>query len=79
LIALALEKLPKRYVNAFTTLSMSRNVDLEKFKDMVEAICRANQSKAKSNDDDDEEEFDDKKKEKGSGRKRFLKEMMTVS
>jgi hypothetical protein len=41
LIALALEKLPERYVNAFTTLSMSGNVDLEKFEDTIEAIYRA--------------------------------------
>jgi hypothetical protein len=38
LIALALEKLPEWYVNALTTLSMSGNVDLEKFEDTVEAI-----------------------------------------
>jgi hypothetical protein len=33
LIALALEKLPEKYVNAFSTLSVSGNVDLEKFED----------------------------------------------
>jgi hypothetical protein len=57
LIALALEKLPKRYVNAFTTSSMSGNLDLEMSKDTVEAMYRANQSKAKSNDDEDNEEI----------------------
>jgi hypothetical protein len=35
---LALEKLPEKYVNAFSTLSVSGNVDLEKFEDMCEAI-----------------------------------------
>jgi hypothetical protein len=69
LIALALEKLPEQYVNAFTTLSMGGNIDLEMFKETVEAIYQANQSKAKANDDEEEEEinlatFDDSKKKK---------------
>jgi hypothetical protein len=69
LIALALEKLPEKYVNACTTLSMGGNIDLEMFKETVEAIYQANQSKAKSNDDEEEEEinlttFDNSKKKK---------------
>jgi hypothetical protein len=48
LIALALENLPEKYVNAFSTLSMNGNVDLEKF----EAIYRAHQGKLKSDEED---------------------------
>jgi hypothetical protein len=56
LIVLALEKLPECYVNAFTTISMGGNIDLDMFGEMVEAIYRANQSKAKSNEDEEDEE-----------------------
>jgi hypothetical protein len=76
LITLALEKLRERYVNAFTTLSMSGNVDLEMFKDTVEAMYRAKQSKAKSNDNEDTEEINfatfnnSKKKKKGKWKKK---------
>jgi hypothetical protein len=64
---LALEKLPERYVNTFTTLSMGGNINLDMFGEMVEAIYQANQSKAKSNDDEEDEEinlatFDNSKK-----------------
>jgi hypothetical protein len=38
LIALALEKLPEKYVNVFTTLSMGGNIDLEMFEETVKAI-----------------------------------------
>jgi hypothetical protein len=73
LIALALEKLPERYVNVFTTLSMSGNVDLEKFEETVKAIYQANQNKAKSNDEEEDEEvnlatFDDSKKKNKKGK-----------
>jgi rubrerythrin len=81
LIALALEKQPERYVNAFTTLSMGGNMDLEMFEETVEAICQANQSNAKSNDEDDEEinlaTFDKARRRRrtASGRKRAMKAM----
>jgi hypothetical protein len=38
LITLALEKLPERYVNAFTTLSMGGNINLEMFEETVKAF-----------------------------------------
>jgi hypothetical protein len=51
LIALTCEKLPENNINAFSTLSVNGNVDLEKFEDIIQAIYRANQSKAKEGND----------------------------
>jgi hypothetical protein len=62
---LALEKLPEKYVNAFCTLNVNRNVDLEKLEDVVKAIYRANQGKSKDDSDDEDEvnlDEDDEKK-----------------
>jgi hypothetical protein len=70
LITLALEKLPEKYVNAFSTLSVSGNVDLEKFEDMVEAIYQANQGKLKSDDEDDNKVDDKKFKKKKNYKKK---------
>jgi hypothetical protein len=73
LITLALEKLPERYVNAFTTLSMGGNINLEMFE---ETVNQATQSKAKSNDDEEEDEVNlttfgnSKKKKKGKWKKK---------
>jgi hypothetical protein len=39
LIELALEKLPEKYVNTFTTLSVGGNINLELFEETVKAIC----------------------------------------
>jgi hypothetical protein len=55
LIMLDLERLPEKYVIKFSTLIVNRNVDLEKFEDIVKAIYRANQGKSKEDSDDDDE------------------------
>jgi hypothetical protein len=47
--------LPEKYVNAFSTLSVNGNVDLEKVEDVVEAIYKSNQGKSKDDNDDEEE------------------------
>jgi hypothetical protein len=55
-------------VNAFSTLSISGNMDLEKFEDTVEAIYQANEGKLKSDDEDEHKvnliTVDDKKYKK---------------
>jgi hypothetical protein len=55
LIAIALKKLPEKYVTAFGTLNSSLNgfADLERFEDMCESINRA--SKKKTTDDEEDE------------------------
>jgi hypothetical protein len=81
LIAIALKKLPEKYVVAFSTLNVtnSRNVELDSFEETIESIFRATKSKSNTEDEDEEEELnlasiDAKKKKFNKKKKKKTKE-----